>query len=187
LPTRVAACALILLGSVNLASSQAAPTVTFLARTYRLGSFNQKNQATWEFVTNGEKIDEWITLVTIIDRPDAKTRPDLDRLAEGILSTYKSHAGQILSAKTMSESGGTFNYMVAAFEEPAKHRYELNFVKMALGPKNAYIVIYGARITDPADYRGKAKVFLDQQSGPIGRALASALLPDIAKLPRKEF
>jgi hypothetical protein len=166
----------------------AAPTITLLARTYRLGSFNQKNQATWEFITAGEKIDDWTTLVTLIDRPDAHTREELDRLAEGVMSFYKTHGGKILSAKTMSgESGGVFNYMVAAFEEPAKHRFELNFVKMALGPKNAYIVIYGVRISDPADYRGKAKSFLDQQSGPVGHALANAVLPDVGKLPRKEF
>ena len=191
MPTRVLVLAFALIGTVNMASPQAppaAPTINLLARTYRLGSFNQKNQATWEFIAGGEKIDEWSTLVTLIDRPDAHTREELDRLSEGIVSTYKSHGGQILSAKTMSgDSGGVFNYMVAAFEEPGKHRLELNFVKMALGPKNAYILIYGVRVSDPADYRGKSKLFLDQQSGPIGRALDNAVLPEIGTLPRKEF
>src|SRR2546426_13725 len=32
--------------------------MTFLARKYRLGSFNQKQNATWEFVISDEKIDE---------------------------------------------------------------------------------------------------------------------------------
>jgi len=32
--------------------------MTFLARKYRLGSFKQKQNATWEFVISDEKIDE---------------------------------------------------------------------------------------------------------------------------------
>jgi hypothetical protein len=127
-------------------------------------------------------------MVTIIDRPDARTREELDRLAEGIMTTYKSHGGQILAAKTMrADSGAGFNYMVAAFDEPAKQRFELNFVKMALGPTNAAIMIYGVRISDPRDYRTKAKEFLDRNSGEIGRALGNGELPDISKLPRKAF
>ena len=43
--------------------------------------------------------------------------------------------------------------MVAAFEEPVKNRFELNFVKFGLGPKNAYILVYGARVSDPKDYK----------------------------------
>ncbi len=189
--TRTPLLALALLGLANTASPQArpvAPTITLLTRTYQLGSFNQKNQATWEFITTGEKIDNWTTLVTIIDRPDAHTRQGLDRLAEGIMSNYKSHGGQILSAKTMRDkSGAAFNYMVAAFEEPGKHRYELNFVRIALAPKNAFVVIYGVRITDPSNYLRKAKDFLNQQSGPVGDALENVVLPEISKLPRKEF
>ena len=77
--------------------------------------------------------------------------------------------------------------MVAAFEEPTKQRFELNFVKMALGPKNAAIMIYGVRMTDPRDYRTKAKAFLDRNSGEIGRALGNGVLPDISKLPRRVF
>lgn len=169
-------------------STSVASDITFLARPYRLGSFNQKTNATWEFVTADETIDDWKTLLTIIDRPDARSREELDRLAEGIMTTYKSHGGQILAAKTMREdSGAVFNYMVAAFEEPGKQRFELNFVKMALGPKNAAVMMYGVRITDPKDYRTKAKEFLDRNSGEIGRALGNAVLPDIGKLPRKVF
>jgi hypothetical protein len=160
-----------------------ASDITFFGHAYRLASFNQKQHPTWEFVTAGEKIDDWNTLLTIIDRPDARTREDLDRLAEGIMSTYKSHGGQILMAKTMQDSG-IYNYMVAAFEETGKQRYELNFVKMALGPKNATLVIYGVRISDPRDYRTKAKEFLSRNSGEIGRTLGNMVLPDISKLPR---
>jgi len=161
--------------------------VTFLDRTYRLASFNQKQHATWEFVTGEEKIDDWKTLVTIIDRPDARTREDLDRLAEGIMATYKNHGGQILTAKTMQDSGAIFNYMVAAFEEPAKQRFELNFVKIILGPRHAAVMVYGVRITDPRDYTNKAKEFLNRSSGDVGRALSNASLPDLAKLPRTVF
>jgi len=77
--------------------------------------------------------------------------------------------------------------MVAAFEEPGKQRFELNFVKMALGSKNATVLVYGVRITDPQDYRPKAKHFLDRNSTEVGRAPGNVVLPDISKLPRKAF
>jgi hypothetical protein len=168
--------------------TSSAPVITFLSKPYQLGSFNQKQNATWEYVTGGENVNNWTTLLTLIDRPDAHTAPELDRLAEGIMSTYKSHGGQILLAKTLRDkSGAPFNYLVAAFEEPAKSRFELNFVKIALSPKNAYIVVYGARVSDPQDYKAKGKEFLNQHSSEIGRALDSFPLPDLKTLPRKEF
>ncbi|MEO8027272.1 MAG: hypothetical protein ABI823_12405 [Bryobacteraceae bacterium] len=174
---------------MNVRAQGGGPTVTLLAKTYRLGSHNHKSNATWEFVTGSETVNTWSTLVTLIDRPDAKTRPELDRLAEGVMANYKSHSGQVLLAKTMADSTGTpFNYLVAAFEEPAKKRYELNFVKIALGKsKNAYIVVYGVRVADPKEYQAKAKAFLSQQSGPIGKALESFAVPDLASLPKKFF
>jgi hypothetical protein len=164
-----------------------AGVMTFLDQKYRLGSFNQKQNAQWEFVTGSETVENWKTLVTLIDRPDARSRQDLDRLAEGIMQTYKSHDGRILAARTMQDSGAVFNYMVAAFDEPGKQRFELNFVKMALGPKNAAVVIYGVRINDPRDYHTKAKDFVDRNSTEIGRALGSIALPDVSKLPRQPF
>ena len=104
------------------------------------------------------------------------------------MAVYKSSGGQILAARTMREnSGASFNYMVAAFEQPDKHQYELNFVKMALEAKSAVVMIYGVRVSDPRDYRSKAKDFLDRNSGEIGRALGGMPLPDISKLPRREF
>src|SRR5260370_41257951 len=119
--------ALALLGLANTASPQArpvAPTITLLARTYQLGSFNQKNQATWEFITAGERIDNWTTLVTIIDRPDAHTRQELDRLAEGIMSNYKSHGGHNLLAKTLSDqTAAALHNTVAALAEQSKDRH----------------------------------------------------------------
>jgi hypothetical protein len=185
---RIAALVPVFLGLVSLASSQPAPTVTFMGRTYRLGSFNQKVNATWEFVTTSETVNNWTTLITIIDRPDAHSREELDRLAEGVMSNYKSHGGQILSAKTMRDkSGATYNYMVVAFEEPAKRRYEINFVKVALASKNAYVVVHGVRISDPGDYVRRAKTFITQQSGPIGDAVEGVAPPDLSKWPRKEF
>ena len=174
--------------SFSAPSSSVAPQVTFLGRNYLLGSFNQKQNATWEFVTADEKIGDWKTLLTVVDRPDARTREEMDRLAEGILTMYKSRGGQILAAKTMRQDSGTaFNYMVAAFEEPGKSRFELNFVKVALGPKNAAAVIYGVRITDPKDYRTTANDFLNRNWDEVGRALGAVVLPDISKLPRRTF
>jgi len=58
---------------------------------------------------------------------------------------------------------------------------------MALVPKNVYVAIYGVRNSDPGDYVRKAKNFITQQSGPIGDALETVVLPDMSKLPRKEF
>jgi hypothetical protein len=168
--------------------SKGAPPLAFLSKTYSLASFNQKNKPQWEFVTGGETVDNWTTLLTLIDRADAKTAPDLDRLAEGVMQTYKSNGGRILLAKTMKDKAGVnFNYMVAAFEEPAKNRFELNFIKFALGPKNAYIMIYGTRVADPKDYKTKGKEFLNQHSEEIGRAVENAVLPDLSTLSRKEF
>jgi hypothetical protein len=73
-----------------LALNAAAPSLMFLSRSYTLGSFNQKTAATWEYVTGGETVDNWTTLVTLIDRADAHTMPEVDRLAEGVMNTYKS-------------------------------------------------------------------------------------------------
>ena len=162
--------------------------MNFLNQTYTLGSYNQKHNPTWEFVTGGETVDNWNTLITLIDRPDARTHEEMDRLSEGVMLNYKNHGGQILLAKTMQEqSGAPFNYMVAAFEEPQQQRYELNFVKVGLGKTNAIISIYGVRVSDPQDYRAKAKNYMDQSSGQVGQALGGAVLPDISALPRKVF
>ena len=88
------------------------------------------------------------------------------------MDNYKSHSGRILMAKTMVDaSGAPYNCAVAAFDLPAEHRFELNFVKAALGPKNAYIAIYGARIDDSKDYVGKSKAYLNEHSSEVGREL----------------
>ena len=73
------------------------------------------------------------------------------------------------------------------FYEPDQQRFELNLVKMALGPKNAVVTIYAVRITDPRDYRTKAKDFLARNSSEVGLALGKAALPDVSSMPRKEF
>jgi hypothetical protein len=179
---------LLLIGA-GLAYCQAPPpTINLLGRPYHLGSYNQRDKPMWEFIAPGETIDNWKTLVTIIDRTDAHTRPELDRVGEGIMQTYKSHGGKILMAKTMVDpAGAPYNYMLAAFDEPAKHRYEFNFIKMALGPKNVYVAIYGVHITDPTDYLAKAKTFLTQHSGESGDAISNLPVPDVAKWPRKVF
>jgi hypothetical protein len=156
-----------------------AQPLTFLSRTYTLGSFNQKNAATWEYAPSGETVNNWTTLITLIDRPDAKTMPELDRLAQGVMETYQNHGGRVLLARTMKDaSGASFNYLVAAFDEPAKQRVELNFVRIAMGPKNARMTIYGVRVTD-------ARLFLTQHSSEIGQALEALKIPDLATLPRR--
>jgi hypothetical protein len=173
---------------VAFPSRNATPSIQFQGQDYKLGSFSNKKNAMWEFVSGNETVNDWTTLVTVVDRPDARTRPELDRLAEGIMSTYKSGGARILAARTMQdESGAPFNYLVAAFDEPSKNRMELNFVKCVLGERNAAIAIYGVRITDQQDYRNLAKLFLDQHSAEVGRALGQFSLPDISRLPRTEF
>jgi len=176
------------LAVLTAASAQAPPTITLLGRPYHLGSYNQKSKPMWEFITPDETIDNWKTLLTVIERPDAHTKPELDQVGEGVLQNYKSHGAKILQAKTMVDTAGKpYNYLLAAFDEPTHHRYEFDFVKMALGPKNVFIAIYGVRITDPTDYLSKAKTFLTQHSGESGDAISNVVLPDLTKLPRKEF
>jgi len=171
-----------------MAQPNAAPTITFLARSYHLGSYNQQPNPMWEFVSGNETVETWTTLLTLIDRPEARTLAELDRLAEGVKSTYQSHGGKVLMAKTMQDANGTkYDYTVVAFDEPAKHRYELNFVKAALGPKNAYIAVFGAWVSDPKDYVAKAKAFLNEHSDEIGKALEKTAFPEMSKLPRKPF
>jgi hypothetical protein len=174
--------------SSAVTAGAAAPEIAFLGRRYHLASFNQQTNPQWEFVAPGETVNDWKTLITLIDRPDAHTKPELDRLAEGIMGTYKSHGAKILMAKTMQEPGGApYNYMVAAFEEPATQRFELNFVKIALGSTNAEIMICGVRVGGTPDYATKARAFLDQHSSEIGRTLGETAMPDVSKLPRRPF
>ncbi len=164
------------------------PSLMFMGKPYRLASYNQQHSPMWELVQDGESINDWKTLLTILERPDVRTREELDRLAEGIMAAYKSRGSQILMAKTMpSDSGAAFNYMVVAFEEPDKKRFELNFVKVELGAKNAGVVIYGVRVTDPHSYLAKAKEFLNRESQDVGRAVGEFAMPDLSKLPRKVF
>ena len=169
------------------AAAQAQPTFTFMAHTLQLKSYNQTSKPSWEFVPPNETVDNWTTMLTAIERADAHTQKDVDGMAEGIMSVYKSNKAQILMAKTMQAANGQpYNYMVAAFEEPARHRFELNFVKMALGGKNGYTLVYSVRIGDP-NYLAKSKAFLSQHSGEIGDALAKTNPPDFGTLPRKVF
>jgi len=177
-----------LLGSLFLTAASTVEPVNLFGRPYRLASYNQKANAMWEFAAPNETVANWTTLFTIVDRPDARTRPDLDRLAQGILDTYKAKGGKVLLAKTMGNATGTpYNYIVVAFDQPAQKRFELNFVKAALGPKNAYMAIYGVRVTDPKDYVAKAKAFLNERSAEIGKELENKKLPAVEALPRREF
>lgn len=156
------------------------PTLLFQSRTYTLGSFNQKQNPMWEFVAPNENVNNWKTLLTLVDRADARSREDLDRLATGLMSTYQANNGRILLAKTFQDnSGAPYNYMVAAFEQPNR-THELNFVKIALAGDKAYVAIYGVRTAD-------AKNFLTQNSTEIGRALNDLKVPHLDSLPRKTF
>jgi len=168
------------------AAAANAPTMQLLGQTFTLADFNQTAAPMWEFTSGGESVDNWTRLVTVLERPDAKTREDLDRMAQGIMDTYKSRKGQVLMAKTLPDPKGVpYNYIIVAFDEPAKKRYELNFVKIGLGAKSAYVIVYGARVTDAKDYTAKSKAFLSEKSGEIGMALAAVAAPDTDRLPRR--
>jgi hypothetical protein len=182
-------CGLAIVGSARADRAPAVPSLTFMEHTYRLASFNQKSQPMWEFVSNRENVDAWTTLFTIIDHPEAHTPADLDTLYAGFKSDYESHGGKVLVSTTMHDdnSGKAFNYTVVGFDQPDQHRYELRFVKTALGSKNAYVAVYAVRITDPKDYGNKTRMYLHQHSSEVGTALAKVVLPDPAKLPRTEF
>ena len=171
--------------SVSFASAMTVPnkpqsSLQFQSRTYTLGSFNQKQNPMWEFVAPNETVNNWKTLLTLVDRADARSREDLDRLATGLMSTYQANNGRILLTKTLQDnSGAAYNYMVAAFPQ-ANNTHELNFVKMALAGNKAYVAIYGVRTAD-------AKAFLSQNSSEIGRALNELKVPDLDSLPRRPF
>lgn len=184
-PNRTLSLALTLFAATT--TMTALEPLKFLGRGYQLASHNEKANAMWEFTAGTETPQNWTTLLTLIDRPDAKSRPDLDRLAQGIMDTYKSSGGRVLMARTMSAPSGPFNYMIVAFDQPAQKRYELNFVKIALADKNAVIAVYGVRVQDPANYTDKAKQFLSQNSEPIGKALEQAAFPSLSTLPRRVF
>ncbi len=164
-----------------------APTLTLFSNKYTLASYNQKYNPTWEFTSN-EAINAWTSLVTLIDRADAKTVTDMDKLSEGLMSYYKKANAVVLAAKTLKNKAGvSFNYMLVAFDEPAKQRFELNFIKVGMGPKNAYIMLIGLRIRDPKDYKARTKEFLEKRSGEVGEALGEFVVADLSTLPRREF
>jgi hypothetical protein len=160
----------------------ATETVNFMGKTYTLASHNQRASALWEFTTDHETVQNWTTLLTLVDRPDAKSMPDMDRLSQGIMDQYKSSGGQMLLAKTMSAAGKPFNYMIVAFEQAAMRRYELNFVKASMGEANAQVAIYGVRVA-----AAQAKAFLSQNSQEIGMALEKTMFPAPKTLPRRVF
>jgi hypothetical protein len=84
-------------------------------------------------------------------------------------------------------TGKVFHYMVVGFDQPDQQRYELRFEKAALGEANGYVAVYAVRITDKKDYGKKTRLYLHEHSSEVGTALAKAVLPDVAKLPRTEF
>jgi hypothetical protein len=180
-------CGAAITGCALAGGTPKAPPIHFLGRTYHLASFDKKDKPTWDFVSGSETMDDWTTMLTIIDRPDARSSKDLDRVVEENKSNYESHGGRILVATTLPYADGTYNYTVVGFDEPSKQRFEISFVKAAMGRRNAQVAVYRVRISDPQDYTGKAKTFLHQHSAEVGSALGQLDLPDIDRLPRTEF
>ena len=163
---------------ISMFVAMAAEPVTFLGRGYKLGHTELKPNPMYEYVSGAETVQNWTTLLTLIDRADAKSLGDLDRLAQGVMDTYKARGGKMVMAKTLKDGAGKpLNYMIVAFDEPGKKRYELSFVKAAMGAKNAYIAVYGVRVSDDRDYVAKAKKFLSEHSGEIGMAMEKVAGP----------
>ena len=169
------------------AKSPSVPTIHFMDKAYRLVSFDQKGNPTWAFFNGSETADTWTTRFTISDRPDAHSREDLKKVTDEVKSDYESHGAKVLMAKPMNDANGEYNYTVVGFDDAAKQRYELSFVKTAVGKKGGYVAVYSVRITDPKDYANKTKSFLHQHSGEVGNALGQTELPSMEKLPRTGF
>lgn len=163
---------------LTMVAAMAAEPISFLGKGYKLGHTEMKPNPMYEYVSGSETVENWTTLLTLIDRADAKSMSDLDRLAQGVMDTYKSRGGKMVMAKTLKDAAGKpLNYMIVAFDEPGKKRYELSFVKAAMGAKNAYIAVYGVRVSDEKDYVSKAKKFLSEHSGEIGMAMEKVAGP----------
>jgi hypothetical protein len=165
------------------------PTLTFMSKTYQLASFSHMNRPMWEFASPPETVDNWTSMVTLVECPGTHTNADVDKVAEGLVSIYRENHAQILMSKTMTgKSGKPYDYLVAAFEEPTKHRFEIDFVRVALMEDHqAWCLIYGKRIADAEDYLAKSKVYLNQHSSEVGQALEAMSLPSKDNFPRKEF
>lgn len=109
--------------------------------------------------------------VTVLDRPDIRTRPALDQLAKDLLAGYKAEGGKILTAKMIGPNkNNPFQYIVVAFEQPARKGYELRFVKAAMGHRNACVTIYTVRVDD-------VKTFLQTQLESIEKEFALSQVP----------
>ncbi|HTP87099.1 MAG TPA: hypothetical protein VMJ34_09125 [Bryobacteraceae bacterium] len=162
------------------------PAVHFMGKTYRLASFHAKDQATWQFYLEGETADNWTTMFTIVDRPEAQSGKEIDKLADDVKADYAAHGGKVFVTQKNQDVNGDYTYVVVGYDSPAKQTYELQFVKIGKKFRNGYVASYGVRITDPKDYAAKTKAFLHGQSIEIAKALAEVSLPDIGKLPRTE-
>lgn len=157
--------------------------IGLLDQTYHLAFYDAKTFI-WEFTTGSETVDNWTTLVTILSLPGVVAPEKLNNFSEALMSHYKSRGAQVLAYKSLKDqSGKDYNYMVAVFDEPQYNRYELDFVKMAMGRPHAFIGIYGVRITDPVNRLTKTRAYLKDNSDKIERALANARLPEIETLP----
>jgi len=86
-----------------------------------------------EICHSGDSIDDWKTLITAIDRADARTKEGLDRWRGFCRATNVTAQRFCWRRRIQDRSGAPYNYVVAAFEEPAKHRVRAEFVKMAMG------------------------------------------------------
>lgn len=53
--------------------------IDFLGKPYHPGAFSAKPHPMWEFVTGQETVQNWTTLLTLIERSDAHSPQDLDR------------------------------------------------------------------------------------------------------------
>jgi len=158
-------------------------TFTFLNKTYTLKGIAPAPGRMWEFAPEGETLENWTTLVTLIDRPDAADLKAMDQVSQGILEHYQKNGGQIMMAKSLKGSDGQpFNFLIGAFDQKAHHRFELNYVRVFMRQPNAMIAIFAARVSDEGDYLVKAKSFLDHQSGLIGHALETTVFPNAQQL-----
>lgn len=175
-------------GVKAFAVSPAGPEVKMLNRIYRLAYYGKSNYEMWEFTSGAETVDNWTTLVTILNYPEATSLQRMDQLSEGLIKVYKSSGGQVLKAKSQQDAfGGVCNTIIVAFDEADAKRYELCFVKVAMGKSHAYAAIYGVRIPDLIDRHAKANAFLKENAIAIEQAMLSTRFPATESLPRQSF
>lgn len=125
---------------------------TFLDTIYVLGftaPSSANGQELHEFVPEGQTVDDWQKLVTVIrDSSRTATPTDLDAVAEATLTDFKDKGAFVYNSFTFPDPKETtrgINVMTVVFSQPSQA--EVNLKKIYIG-EDGYItaVTYAVRI-----------------------------------------